>query len=404
MEKINLLCDGIPNYNYDGVDVYNKDVADENFFFLEYLTRDSNSINRISFDELDDTISNYFFLPIHLIHYDKLSSILKDDSDFTYFFKNLFNFNVKVILYDFHEVGNPADISLFVDTLNELGLNKSNLMFINNDSRIGEYNTKYKWGIQTYKTNHLIYHMTGRLLEYDITLIEDKPGKLFLCKNKVGKPHRVSISAYLKNFISDSNYSLIHPHTHSNLELYRDTMFIDSKYSWFYPYVESILNDPPKNTIWEQNRQDFFDDSGDVFIDFAGDLCIQDYEESYINITTESVFFEDNIHISEKSLKPFAFYQLPIFMSSFGHVAELEKYYGFDVYRDFINHSYDLEIDPIKRLFMIFDEVKRLSTIKDKVIDFYKKNTDRLLSNRKIIKDIFNSNIDYSILQSIIKK
>ena len=41
-------------------------------------------------------------------------------------------------------------------------------------------------------------------------------------------------------------------------------------------------------------------------------LQVKDYEESYINITSETQYIENYIHISEKSLKPFAVYQLPI--------------------------------------------------------------------------------------------
>lgn len=406
MEKINLLCDGIPNCDYNGNVIYSSDIADENYFYLEYLTKDSSLINRVNLNYFDSNANqNYvFLLPIHLIHYYELGNIIKQNSEFSEILINLFNSkNVKVVFYDFHEIGNPDDINLFVKSIeNELDI--SRFIFINNDSKIKEYKQKYNWNFNVQKTHHLIYHMSGRLMDYDITLKLENKEKLFLCKNKVGKPHRVSISAFLENFVNDdSNYSLMHPHSYPDIELYRDSLFNEPEYSWFFPYVEKMLKSKPKNTLWEQHRKDFFDDSGDVFIDFAGDLNIKDYEESYINITTESVFFEDNIHISEKSLKPFAFYQLPLIMASKGHLNVLENTYGFDMFRDLIDHGYDHEVDPIKRLFMIFDEVKRLQNKKLEVIDFYKSNKNRLIKNREIVKNIFEKNIDleiYNLLKS----
>ena len=40
---------------------------------------------------------------------------------------------------------------------------------------------------------------------------------------------------------------------------------------------------------------------------FGSMLQVKDYEESYINITSETQYIENYIHISEKSLKPFAY-------------------------------------------------------------------------------------------------
>ena len=51
------------------------------------------------------------------------------------------------------------------------------------------------------------------------------------------------------------------------------------------------------------------------------------YLNSYVNVTTESVFnrFTNTIHISEKSYKPFFYYQFPIFVASNGHVRKMKE-------------------------------------------------------------------------------
>jgi len=55
------------------------------------------------------------------------------------------------------------------------------------------------------------------------------------------------------------------------------------------------------------------------------------------------------IFISEKSLKPFAYRQIPIWFAVPGTVQEVRDL-GFDVFDDVIDHSYDTIVDPDKRM------------------------------------------------------
>ena len=72
-------------------------------------------------------------------------------------------------------------------------------------------------------------------------------------------------------------------------------------------------------------------------------------------------------------MKPFYFYQFPLFLSSYQHVKFLKERFGFDMFDDLVNHSYDNEIDNGKRLFMVADEIKRLNENPQLIKDFYKK-------------------------------
>ena len=63
----------------------------------------------------------------------------------------------------------------------------------------------------------------------------------------------------------------------------------------------------------------------------------------------------------------------------------MKEEYGLDFFDDIIDHSYDDEFDHKKRLIMIIEEIKRLSTVKNELIDFYKSNRDRFENNKKII-------------------
>lgn len=128
------------------------------------------------------------------------------------------------------------------------------------------------------------------------------------------------------------------------------------------------------------------------------------YKNAYINIVSESQFVLDYaIHITEKSLIPFYFGQLPLFLATEGHVAKLKKLYGFDVFDDIIDHSYDSIKNPNERLNKIVDEIVRLNTNKNFIIDFYANNTERLENNKKIVKYLATIHPYDTIMKKFIK-
>ena len=115
---------------------------------------------------------------------------------------------------------------------------------------------------------------------------------------------------------------------------------------------------------------------------------------AFINLVLETGF-EDNIAwnvpvITEKSAKPFFWGQVPIFVSYHNTIPYIRKL-GFDLFDDIIDHSYDNEINPTKRIFMA---VKQLEKICYTPLDFWKKykksNLDRFINNRKIAEDLYN--------------
>ena len=132
-------------------------------------------------------------------------------------------------------------------------------------------------------------------------------------------------------------------------------------------------------------------------MNYAGENDYRDYESSYINITTESNFnfFKPPIgnsgkflHISEKSLKPFAMMQLPIIVGVPHHIKYMRELYNLDMFDDFIDHSYDNETDDVIRMTKLHNEILRLSSLRDELPSYFKDNESRFIKNRKIIKDI----------------
>lgn len=63
--------------------------------------------------------------------------------------------------------------------------------------------------------------------------------------------------------------------------------------------------------------------------------------------------------MTEKSYKCFALMQIPIWVAPYRAVA-CYRQFGFDVFDDIIDHSYDLEIDPVRRIDMVTEQIEKI--------------------------------------------
>jgi hypothetical protein len=72
--------------------------------------------------------------------------------------------------------------------------------------------------------------------------------------------------------------------------------------------------------------------------------------------------------ITEKTLKPYAMHQLPVFNTVKGHVKNLRDM-GIDVFDDVVDHSYDNIDHPIERVQAVGAEIERLCNLG---VDYFK--------------------------------
>lgn len=163
-----------------------------------------------------------------------------------------------------------------------------------------------------------------------------------------------------------------------------------------------ILNEG--NSKYSEFEDESIRNSNGNSIDLNVSYINNPYKNAYIHIVSESQFVVDYaIHITEKSLIPFYFGQLPLFLATEGHVAKLKKLYGFDMFDDIIDHSYDLIKDPNERLNKIVNEIVRLNNNKNFIIDFYINNIERLENNKKIVKYLSTIHPYDTIIKEFIK-
>ena len=245
----------------------------------------------------------------------------------------------------------------------------------------------------------------------DPNFVTDKTGDFFLCHNRSPKPHRYAFLCMLKKdgILEQMDWSLLMGWYHKEEKRHEDPNY----YSEFFPglekyeYSEEINyfnNIDIKKSRYEEDKTWFDDTTGNSQIYWNRVYARKTYEDSYVNITTESCYSPKEIHISEKSLKAFYFFQFPIFLASYNHVKYLRERFKFDMFDDIIDHSYDNEPDNRLRMHMVIKEIKRIYENKDFFIDFYKKNEKRFMDNKQKVFDIYNAKRDYNFFKSLINK
>ena len=312
--------------------------------------------------------------------------------------------NFYILLITEHEPTNEIEFVKILKyfELNNIDLNK--VYSINNNSKLDEYKKKYDSSVNVYKINFLLYCKIRDLKDAGGCYFEpEKHGKFFVTFNKSLKPHRVGLLNLLskEGLLNDINWSFVPP---------EDKNF-DSN------FLNNVLENGDINEIFlngldyklSDYERDIYpldeNNKGQVSQTLTHIENFESYINSYVNITTESAFDrqQNTIHISEKSFKPFFYFQFPIMVASQHHIKKMKELYELDFFDDIINHSYDNEADHKVRLKMIINEIKRINDNKDLFVKFYRNNQDRFEKNKqKIIGLLDFINKDYDFFKSLI--
>ena len=104
------------------------------------------------------------------------------------------------------------------------------------------------------------------------------------------------------------------------------------------------------------------------------------YQNSFVEIVTESSFASPGYMLTEKTMHSFYACNFPIILAGVGAVAHLRNM-GFDMFDDIIDHSYDQQNNPIDRITEAIDYNERLLTDGDYVKNLWTKNRSRFEHN-----------------------
>ena len=96
----------------------------------------------------------------------------------------------------------------------------------------------------------------------------------------------------------------------------------------------------------------------------SADFTIEDYANTDIEIVLETLFDDDRLHLTEKSLRPIACGQPFILAATHGSLEYLRRY-GFKTFSGIIDESYDLIKDPVCRLHAIVQSMEQINNWSD---------------------------------------
>lgn len=298
---------------------------------------------------------------------------------------------VKILVSLIHDpLYDDYNIYQFEKQMDELGINGSNIIFLGG-SKFDEYYEKHPLSRVKIFNGHLFIkgyvdmmkefprignlgYMCELVEENDLDINKIRQNK-FLCTNRtMTKSHRVGI-AYLAikyNLLCEGLFSFIQKVSKENVYSNLNKLFENINDE----YVDKIVAMLP----YELDTQFLADNEKSHF--GVSNNMKDWYVDSYIHIVTET-FFGPNVFLSEKVFKPISNLQPFILLGDYGTLAELKRL-GFKTFEPFIDESYDLEIDPKKRMEKIEIEIEKLKNKSiEEIHNWYYSIIDILLYNQK---------------------
>lgn len=357
-EKLICEVDFVKNkLDKDGF-VFYKNVSKYNKFSLEsffnYIDKNNVSILFCNIEIFENcyTTPNFYFNEISKKYPHIKFIVLNDETFFRYTEAEYKHSNV---FYIINGISNPYS---FVKNLNNIK-NLTSYYIVNN-----------------YLQEKYIY-FTQRLFSMVDRMVKDKKYNFY---NGVHKPHRLKSYELIKNnnLLDEGYFS------------YADFAFLsktDEEISYFMNFLDIKTEDEYKQYLSNFEiplLYDTLDSDPNVFVAFVNPP--QTSMQSYISITTETFFQEDNnkdLVFSEKSFKPFFGFNIPLIIGQPTGLKYL-KDLGFDLFEDLF------EITPTYNKTEIFEQFdKNLEKIKKisklDLHNFYENNLNRIYNNFEIL-------------------
>lgn len=175
----------------------------------------------------------------------------------------------------------------------------------------------------------------------------------FLFPVRRPRDHRVSMLFELANngVLEKSDWSCLTPFNYEEHIVNQ----VEEKYNLTFDHekIKNLCSQLPKTLTTESDRN--YSDYGPW-----SDNNPLAYMNSYFYICTETFTEGPFRSLTEKVFKPIVNFQ-PFFMVAYPGALALLRELGFKTFEPFIDESYDVESDSVRRLAMIAKEIKRLS-------------------------------------------
>ena len=209
--------------------------------------------------------------------------------------------------------------------------------------------------LETYQQNQYItvYYWNHALLALDwfryaeYAVIKQTPAKKFLIYNRAWANTREYRLKFADLLI---DYKLVNQ-CQTSIAFYDQNVYYEN-----YQF---------NNIKWQPlHRLENYFDLNNTPSTSSADFTIEDYENTDIEVVLETLFDDDRLHLTEKSLRPIACGQPFILAATHGSLKYIRSY-GFKTFDNIIDESYDLIEDPVTRLQAIILSMQQIANWTD---------------------------------------
>lgn len=130
--------------------------------------------------------------------------------------------------------------------------------------------------------------------------------------------------------------------------------------------LSNELYSPTSYNIFDRNRDNL---NTKLVIDtdkphgvLSSTINLEDCQTSLVHVVSETVFYQDKLHLTEKIFKPIAAGQPFLLLAAPGNLAYLREY-GFRTFSDFWDEGYDNIVDPGQRIAAVVQILEDLSNL-----------------------------------------
>lgn len=123
------------------------------------------------------------------------------------------------------------------------------------------------------------------------------------------------------------------------------------------------------------------------------------YKKTFVEIVSDTTFYESAGFINDKYINSIFGANFPIFVASVGTVKTLRNF-GFDMFDDIIDHSYDEVVNPVLRLSKAIDLNQHLLSNSVLTKTLWSKNANRFIDNCNFLNSNFITIADQILNQT----
>ena len=308
--------------------------------------------------------------------------------------------NVRVVFSNFHEGYDMKDFyEKIISIKNKFGIKKNQVIIITMNGFAGVYSEEitimYKpfllWDLS--KNYNAVLNDKYDLKNSVVSLgdtnsyLNDTKEKYFLSYNKnTTRLHRIKFFLWLlkTNLINSTLYSLL---IKRNIDKFEEPSF-NSKIDFeeindLSLYAEKFNQLEYRILDWDYNSDDDYNNK----FSSTKYTTKEHYSKTLFSIVTEMSFNYSSNNITEKTFKPIGNCH-PFIIIGDHNIHQTLTHYGFELYDDLIDYTFDNVWENDLRLNLVLKEIKKIHELgEDKLKAWYQRNITKIERNQKIFLD-----------------